>query len=160
LYCLVSETAQVAKALACAVPLLGTIDAGSSRAKKSEVWCVGVGVANGLSGAEIVRMILDQTKTFKYLRRTPNVEGKVLVLKLNKVNKEVGAGFATCAIWLGAECNDDAAYQESQGWNPDIMDRYAVNRPYRAYPIQKVVTFEPIQVVHICLIGSQTHSRV
>ena len=93
-----------------------------------------------------LRMILDQTKTFKYLRRTPNVEGKVLVLKLNKLNKEVGAGFATCAIWLGPETNDDDSYQESQGWNPDIMDRYAANRPYRAYPIRKVVTFDPIQV--------------
>ena len=142
---IVGETANVAVAFACAQTLVSH-ECASAKAEKSNVWCVGVGVANGFSGEEIVRMILDQTKTFKYLRRTPNVEGKVLVLKLNKLSKEVGAGFATCAIWLGPESNDDDSYQESQGWNPDTMDRDAPIRPYRAYPIQKVVTFDPIQV--------------
>ena len=142
---LVAETAEVAVAFAAAVTLASraTVD-GSD--EKSNVWCVGVGNKNGLSGAEIVRMILAQEKKFKYLRRTPNVEGKVLVLKLNKISKEVGAGYATCAIWLGPESNDDESYQESQGWNPDIMDRNAAGRPYRAYPIRKVITFDPIQV--------------
>lgn len=115
--------------------------------EKSNLWCVGVGTRNGLSGAEIVRKIISQEKKFKYLRRTPNVEGKVLVLKLNKISKEVGAGYSTCAIWLGPENNDDESYQESQGWNPDIMDRDAAGRPYRAYPILKLVTFEPLQVI-------------
>ena len=97
---LVAETANVAVAFACA-HTLASHESACAKANKSNIWCVGVGVANGLSGAEIVRMILDQSKTFKYLRRTPNVEGKVLVLKLNKLSKEVVAGFATCAIWLG-----------------------------------------------------------
>ena len=81
--------------------------------EKSNIWCVGVGTRNGLPGTEIVRKIISQEKKFKYLRRTPNVEGKVLVLKLNKISKEVGAGYSTCAVWLGPENNDDESYQES-----------------------------------------------
>lgn len=144
---IVAETAAVAVAYAVAVTILRHEHEGG-RQEKSNIWCVGVGMRNGLSGAEIVRKILDQEKKFKYLRRTPKVEGKVLVLKLNKISREVGAGYATCAIWLGPESNDDESYQENQGWDPVHMDRYASNRPYRAYPIQRVVTFDPVQVTN------------
>ena len=144
--CIVAETAAVAVAFAVAVTIAVKASDGATREEKSNIWCVGVGIRNGFPGAEIVRKILDQEKKFKYLRRTPSIEGKVLVLKLNKVSREVGAGYATCAIWLGPENNDDESYQESQGWDPTIMDRYAHYRPYRAYPIQKVVTFDPVQV--------------
>jgi hypothetical protein len=127
--------------------ILALHDNSDAKAEKSNIWCVGVGMKNGLSGSQIISMILNKEKQIKYLRRTPNVVGKILVLKINKTAQDIGAGYATIALRLGQERNDDEAYQVEQGWNPDVMDRYATVRPYRAYDIKTVLTFDPVQVM-------------
>ena len=127
--------------------ILALHDNSDAKAEKSNIWCVGVGMKNGLSGSQIISNILNKKKQIKYLRRTPNVVGKILVLKINKTAQDIGAGYATIALRLGQERNDDEAYQVEQGWNPDVMDRYATVRPYRAYDIKTVLTFDPVQVM-------------
>ena len=151
-----AEAAALDVAFACG-HILAMHESSDAKAEKSNIWCVGVGIKNGLSGSQIISMILNKEKQIKYLRRTPNVVGKVLVLKINKTAQDIGAGYATIALRLGPERNDDEAYQVEQGWNPDLMDRHATVRPYRAYDIKSVLTFDPVQVMHLYTLVCRPH---